>query len=55
MLDILSVLKYFESTKSVASWGVSLKSIFYDKELKKMKIYNHELIYGKYTVYKEAI
>lgn len=32
MFDILSVLKYFESIKSVASWGISINSIFYDKE-----------------------
>ena len=32
MSDILSVLSYFEKNKSVASWGISVNSIFYDKE-----------------------
>ena len=36
--DILSVLAYFEKTRSVAHWNINTQSIFYDRESKKMKV-----------------
>lgn len=36
--DILSILRYFEETWSVAAWGISTNNIFYDNKSKKMKV-----------------
>ena len=46
IVDILSVLEYFESTKTTAHYAISPKSIFYDKLSKKMILYDNECIHG---------
>ena len=48
---MLSVLTYFERTRTVAHYSISPRTIFYDKVSKKMVVYDNECIHGKFTSY----
>eukprot|EP00825_Cyclidium_porcatum_P015199 TRINITY_DN1844_c0_g1_i8.p1 TRINITY_DN1844_c0_g1~~TRINITY_DN1844_c0_g1_i8.p1 ORF type:complete len:406 (-),score=56.64 TRINITY_DN1844_c0_g1_i8:4-1221(-) len=46
--DLISVLSYLE-LQGHAHWDLRPSSIFYDRKKKQIKIYNNELIFGKFA------